>query len=315
MTATSGGGFSLMVEALGMAGMLEVPVVAVLAQRAGPSTGLPTKTEQGDLNLVLGAGQGDWPRAIIAPRNQQEAFTATVHAFNLAEMFQMPVVVMSDLYLSEGYSTVETFDFEVPIARGSWADETKPEEFKRYLYTPSGISPRSIPGQKGLEHIAGSDDHAEDGTLISDVLSGLPDSIVERTKMMEKRMRKIEGLREETPPPELWGPDDADLTLVSWGSSQGAVREAARYFNTEGKFKVNSLEYCYLFPFHSKETKKMLKESSKTLVIEGNFTGQFARLLAAETGILMDHHLHKYDGEPFEPRHVIARVKEVMKLD
>ncbi len=315
MTATSGGGFALMVEGLGMAGMLEVPVVAILAQRAGPSTGLPTKTEQGDLNLVLGAGQGDWPRAIIAPRNQQEAFAATVKAFNLAESYHTPIIVISDLYLSEGYSTVETFDFNLPIERGPWADETRPEEFKRYVYTESGVSPRSIPGQKGLEHIAGSDEHIEDGTLISDVLSGLPEYVAERTKMMEKRMSKLEGLRRDTPPPELWGPEDADLTLVSWGSSQGAVREAARHFNSAGKIRVNSLEYCYLFPFHSEETKKILKGCKKTLAVEGNFTGQFSRLLTAETGILLDYHLHKYDGEPFEPRHIIPKIEEVMKLD
>ncbi len=313
MTATSGGGFALMVEGLGLAGMLEVPVVAILAQRAGPSTGLPTKTEQGDLNLVLGAGQGDWPRAVIAPRNQQEAFAATVKAFNLAESYQTPIIVMSDLYLSEGYSTVETFDFNVPIKRGLWAGESKPEEFKRYLYTESGVSPRSIPGQKGLEHIAGSDEHMEDGTLISDVLSGLPEYILERTKMMEKRMRKIDGLRRVTPPPELWGPGDANLTLVSWGSSQGAVREAARHVNSLGKIKVNSLEYCYLFPFHSDETKKILKDCNKTLAVEGNYTGQFSRLLTAETGILLDYHLYKYDGEPFEPRHIVAKIKEAMK--
>jgi len=314
MTATSGGGFSLMVEGLGLAGMLEVPLVAVLAQRGGPSTGMPTKTEQGDLNLAMGAGQGDWPRGIIAPRNQQECFDATVKAFNLAEIYQTPIIVMTDLILSESYSTVETFDFNVPIIRGLRADETKPDEFKRYLVTESGVSPRSIPGQKGLVHIAGSDEHLEDGTLISDVLSGLPSSIEGRIKMHDKRMRKLKGMLKDTPGPELWGPDRADLTLVSWGATQGPAREAIERVAGEHNVKVNSLEYCYIFPFHSDETAALLKDASMTMAVEGNYTGQFARLLRAETGIGMDHHLHKYDGEPFEPRHIVRKIEEVLKL-
>ena len=314
MTATSGGGFSLMVEGLGLAGMIEVPLVAVLAQRGGPSTGLPTKTEQGDLNLALGAGQGDWPRAVIAPRNPQECFHKTVEAFNLAESYQTPVIIMSDLVLSEGYGTVETFDFNVPIKRGPMAGEPDAADFKRYLVTDSGVSPRSIPGQKGLQHIAGSDEHLEDGTLISDVLAGLPDSIVGRRKMMQKRMRKLEGMLRDTSPPELWGPEDADLTVVSWGSSQGPVREAVERVNSNHSVKVNSLEYVHLFPFHAEETKRILGGSKSTLAVEGNYTGQFSRLLRAETGIKMDHHLLKYDGEPFEPRDVVAKIKEVLSL-
>lgn len=314
MTATSGGGFSLMVEGIGLAGMLEVPLVVVLAQRAGPSTGLPTKTEQGDLNLALGAGQGDWPRAIVAPRNQQEAFTATVKAFNLADAYQTPIILMSDLVLSESYSTVETFVFKVPIDRGLYADESKPDEFKRYLYTESGVSPRVIPGLKGFQYIAGSDDHTEDGTLISDVLSGIPQYVEERRKMMDKRMRKLNGLLKDTSPPELWGPKDADLTIVSWGSSQGPVREAISRFNAQGQKKANSLEYFHLFPFHTEETKKMLGMAKMTLAVEANYTGQFSRLLTAETGIELDQHFNKYDGEPFEPRQIVARIKEVLKV-
>jgi len=313
MTATSGGGFSLMVEGLGMAGMLEVPVVVVLAQRGGPSTGLPTKTEQGDLNLALGAGQGDWPRAIIAPRNPQECFDLTVRAFNLADAYQTPIILMSDLVLSESYGTVDTFDFNVPIDRGMMADESKPESFKRYLVTESGVSPRAIPGQKGFQYIAGSDEHMEDGTLISDVLAGLPDSLKERVKMHDKRMRKLKSMLKETPGPELWGPEGADLTLISWGSTQGPLREAISRVNSEGKIKVNSLEYSYVFPFHADETKGILKGAKLKMAIEGNYTGQFARLLRAETGIDMDYHMHKYDGEPFEPRHIVSKIKEVIK--
>src|SRR3990172_3037134 len=227
MTATSGGGFSLMVEALGQAGMTETPLVAILVQRSGPSTGLPTKTEQGDLNLALGAGQGDWPRAILAPRHPEECFRLTAQAFNLAEIYQTPVIIMSDLYLSEGHHTVEPFDFNVPIVRGMMAaDGGSASEYKRYLHTDSGGSPRAFPGMKGYQFAAGTDEHMESGHLVSDVLAGLPEFIEERKRMMEKRMRKLEGLRRDAPLPERWGPANADLTLVLWGSTQGAAREA-----------------------------------------------------------------------------------------
>src|SRR3990170_865531 len=277
MTATSGGGFCLMVEALGQGGMTETPVVAVLVQRAGPSTGVPTKTEQGDLNLVLGAGQGDWPRAIIAPRDTVECFRSIVKAFNL------------------------------PILRGFLADGNGGgKDYKRFQFTENGISPRAFPGMKGFQFTAGTDEHMESGVLISDVLAGVPPWVEERRKMMEKRMRKLEGLRRELRPPELWGPADAELTIVSWGSTQGAVREAIGRLNGAGH-RVNSLEFFDLFPFKVEEAQELLEGAKRTLCVEGNYTGQFARLLRAETGYKVDELLAQYDGEPIEPREVVAR--------
>ena len=313
MTATSGGGFSLMVEALGQGGMTETPVVVVLVQRSGPSTGLPTKTEQGDLNLALGAGQGDWPRAILAPRNSEECFVLTTKAFNLADIYQTPVIVMSDLYLSEGYRTVDPFDFNVPILRGMMAaDGGTAKEYKRYLLTESGVSPRSIPGMKGYQYIAGSDEHDEAGVLISDILAGVPEYVELRKRMMEKRMRKLDGLRKDTPPPEKWGPSDADITLVLWGSTQGAAREAAARVEEREGFHVNTVEFPTLFPFHRDEALALLKAAKTTLSIEGNFTGQFTRLLRAETGYAPDHFFGKYDGEPFQAREIAAKILEVV---
>ncbi|MBI4415935.1 MAG: 2-oxoacid:acceptor oxidoreductase subunit alpha [Euryarchaeota archaeon] len=315
MCATSGGGFCLMVEALGQAGMTETPVLCVLVQRAGPSTGLPTKTEQGDLNLALGAGQGDWPRAILAPRNAPECFDATVRAFNLAEVYQTPIIVMSDLYLGEGNRTVESgqLDFNVPILRGFLVDGNGDgKDYKRYAFTETGISPRAFPGTKGYQHVAATDEHAEQGILISDVLAGVPRWIEERRKMMEKRMRKTEGLRHELRPPELWGPADADLTIVSWGSTQGAVREALGRLHAMGH-EVNSLEFCDLFPMRIEKTQEALEGVNKSLCVEVNYTGQFARLLRAETGYKVDHMFTKYDGEPFEPREIVARALEVIE--
>ena len=314
MTATSGGGFSLMVEGLGQGGMVEAPVVAVLVSRTGPSTGLPTKTEQGDLNLALGAGQGDWPRAILAPRNTDECFHLTAEAFNLAEVYQTPVILMSDLYLSEGYRTVDGFDFNVPIIRGLLAQDGGEAEgaYLRYKITESGVSPRALPGQKGFEFIAGSDEHDEKGELISDVFAGIPEYVEVRKRMMEKRMRKLDGLRRDTKGPELWGPRDADLTLISWGSTQGPLREAVRNVQETDGIAVNSLEFSHLFPFHADETKTAWAGAKRTLAIEGNFTGQFTRLLAAETGLRPDHFLGKYDGEPFAPSEIEAKIREVL---
>ncbi len=314
MVATSGGGFSLMVEAIGQAGMTETPLVAVIVQRGGPSTGLPTKTEQGDLNLVLGAGQGDWPRAILAPRHTKECFELTAKAFNLAEVYQTPVLVLSDLYLGEGFRTVDKLDFNVPIVRGLMAADggSAQGSFKRYAYTASGVSPRVLPGTKGYQYIAATDEHMESGGLISDILAGLPEFVEERRRMHEKRMRKLEGLRQDTPPPELWGSRNADLTLIHWGSTWGPAHEAILQIEEQEGIHVSSLEFPTLFPFHADETLQVLRAAKKTLSIEANYTGQFARLLRAETGYKPNFIFHKYDGEPFTPREIADKVLEVV---
>jgi 2-oxoglutarate ferredoxin oxidoreductase subunit alpha len=316
MCATSGGGFALMVEALGQAGMTETPLVAVLVQRTGPSTGLPTKTEQGDLNLALGAGQGDWPRAILAPRTAPECFDMIVKALNLADVYQTPILVLSDLYLGEGNRTMDRdeLDFNVPILRGFLADESGDGKgFKRYKITQSGISPRAFPGWKGHQFTAPTDEHMESGILISDVLAGVPPWVEERRKMMEKRMRKLEGLRAEMSLPELWGSPDADLTIMSWGSTAPTVREAIGRLAAAGH-TANSLEFSHLFPMKIPETQELLERNdTTTLMVEGNYTGQFAHLLRAETGYRPDFMLTKYDGEPFEAREIVARAVKVIK--
>jgi 2-oxoglutarate ferredoxin oxidoreductase subunit alpha len=313
MTATSGGGFSLMVEAIGQAGMTETPLVAILVQRSGPSTGLPTKTEQADLNLALGAGQGDWPRAILAPRYPEECFRITAQAFNLAEIYQTPIIVMSDLYLGEGFRTVDKLDFNVPIVRGMMAaDGGTPQGYKRYQITESGVSPRALPGMKGFEFVAATDEHMEDSTLISDVLSGLPEYVEERRKMHAKRMRKLDGLRKDTPPPELWGPKNADLTLIVWGSTWGAAHEAIQQIEEKEGTKVNSLEFPTLFPFHTERTQQILRGVKQSLAVEGNYTGQFSRLLRAETGYKPDHFYGRSDGEPFAARDIADKIREVV---
>jgi len=312
MTASSGGGFALMTEGLGMAGMAEVPVVVVDAARAGPSTGLPTKTEQGDLNLLLGAGQGEWPRAILAPSDPVEAYNLTVAAFDLAERFQTPVLVLTDFHLAEAMEVVdrEEINFNIPIP-SLFTVEPDSHRYRRYLDTESGVSPRAFPGQPGLNHIALSDEHDEYGGDVSDIRAGIPAAIAVRKKMMEKRMRKLKGLAKEVPPPVLEGPPDAPLTFVAWGSPVGAVRDAMAILQEKGK-ATNLLRFPTLYPLDPDVVRSMFARTRKTLLVEGNFSGQFAHLLRAETGIEFPHKFLKYDGEPFYPHQIVARAQEVL---
>jgi 2-oxoglutarate/2-oxoacid ferredoxin oxidoreductase subunit alpha len=311
MTATSGGGFSLMVEALGMAGMTETPLVVVESQRAGPSTGLPTKTEQGDLNLMLGAGQGEFPRAILAPTNPAEAYDAAVEAFRLAEAWQTPILLASDLHLSESLATVDREELRSPGPIPSlFTVEPNGHSYLRYQYSDSGVSPRAIPGQQGLQFIAGSDEHDERGHLISDVRSGLPKWVSERQRMMEKRMHKLEGIARELPAPRLEGPAHAPLTFLAWGSTVGAVRDAMGELTRGGK-TTNLLWFPAVYPLETKRVSAALGAAQRTLLVEGNYSGQFGRLLRAETGFVPSDRLVKYDGEPFFPHEIVAKALEV----
>jgi 2-oxoglutarate/2-oxoacid ferredoxin oxidoreductase subunit alpha len=311
MCATSGGGFALMSEAIGMAGMIEAPVVVVEVQRGGPSTGIPTKTEQGDLNQVFGASQGDFPRVIIAPTDTADCFWSTVEAMNLAEKYQLPVLIISDLLVSEHPETIEAdaLRHDVPIDRGALVTEWPKEkgQFKRFKNTFSGISPRALPGTENTEYVAGTDEHDEQGILISDVFTTQP----VRRKIMERRMKKVDLALKDLKPPVLEGPADAPVTLIGWGSSHGVIREARQLLAAEG-IVCNQLQVKYMHPFHSKEISELLKNSKTLIGVEGNYTGQFARFLRAETGIGVHDNILKYDGEPFEPRIIVEEVKRIM---
>src|SRR5713226_2509567 len=228
MCATSGGGFALMTEALGAAAMMEIPVVCIDVQRAGPSTGVPTKTEQGDLWQVMGAGQGDYPRIIVTPTNITECFTIVPRLFNLVDRFQCPGIILSDLLLSEGRSSIDPaeLDFNVPIDRGEViglnGDGPSHNGYKRYRITESGISPRALPGTPGHTHVVATDEHDEDGVLISDEFTDPH----KRQAAHEKRMRKMDNLLPLLEPPALRGPADAPVTLLGWGSTEGVIQEA-----------------------------------------------------------------------------------------
>ena len=312
MCATSGGGFALMTEAIGQAGMIEAPVVFITVQRGGPSTGIPTKTEQADLNQALGASQGDFPRIIMAPADVTDAYYTAAEALNLADKYQLPVIILSDLLVSEHPETIERDGLkpDLLIDRGQLVTEW-PEDngtYKRYAFTESGVSPRALPGTKNTLYIAPTDDHDEEGILISDEYTSPP----VRRKVQEKRMKKLEGALRELPPPQLEGPKDADVTLVGWGSCKGVIREAAEILRSEG-IVTNQLHFKYLLPFHTKEALEILNRCKRTVGVEVNYTGQFARHLRSETGVSLDDMILKYDGEPFEPAFIVNRVKEIVQ--
>jgi 2-oxoglutarate ferredoxin oxidoreductase subunit alpha len=318
MCATSGGGFALMTEAIGMAGMIEAPAVFINVMRGGPSTGIPTKTEQGDLNQVFGASQGDYPRAILAPITLKDCYYSAAEALNLAEQFQIPVTIVSDLLLSEHRETLETDDLtpQLPIERGALLREVPAAgangngngHYKRFALTPSGISPRVLPGTPGTTFVAPTDEHDEEGVLISDEHTNA--SI--RRKMQEKRMRKMEALLAALPPPTLEGPADAEITLIGWGSTWGVIHEAVAQLAAAG-MPANHLHFKYLVPFHAREASEILQRCKRTAVVEGNYTGQFARHLRAETGHSANALILRYDGEPFDPGEVAARARAIVE--
>src|SRR5713226_7966280 len=313
MCATSGGGLALMTEAIGMAGMIETPVVVVNVMRAGPSTGVPTKTEQADLNQAFGASQGDFPRIVIAPLSMPDCFTTPALAFNGADRYQCPVIILADLLMSEGNETVDSalLDVEFPIDRGELITEAKGqangEPYLRYKDTPSGISPRGIPGVPGHLYVAGTDEHDEDGVLISDVYT----DPVRRKKMVDKRARKMSTVLDHVPPPLFAGPTDAEVTLVGWGSNWGVLSEAVERLNAAG-IATNHLHVSVLMPFQAREIGRILGRSKRIIAVENTHSGQFARLIRAETGIAANGHVRKYDGEPFEPKHIVAGVRALL---
>jgi 2-oxoglutarate ferredoxin oxidoreductase subunit alpha len=307
MTATSGGGFSLMSEALGLAAITETPIVVVVCQRPGPSTGLPTRTEQGDLKFVLHASQGDFPRFVIAPGDIEECFYKTIEAFNLGEKYQCPVILILDKYLSESHKTAEEFDVSgIKIERGlllSNEELERIEEFKRYEFTETGISPRTIPSQRRGIFTATGNEHDETGYLSEDKTV--------RTKMMDKRFRKFEQAEKEIPEPKLFGPKNAEVTIIAWGSTKGPVKEAMRLLDSDG-VKANFLQILYVSPFPTNTVSKIIETSKKTVIVENNKTAQLASLIKEKTGKEIEYKILKYDGRQFFPTEIYQRVKEVL---
>jgi 2-oxoglutarate ferredoxin oxidoreductase subunit alpha len=304
MTATSGSGLCLMVEGIGLAGITETPIVIIDAQRPGPAVGLPTRTEQGDLQFVLNAHHGDFPRAVLAPATIEDAFWVTINAFNWAEKYQMPVIILTDQHLASSHATVDPLDLsQVKINRGMLFSEKKddPLEYMRHRITKSGISPRAFPGLGKTLVVTDCDEHDEEGHLTEDA--------GERMAQVQKRLRKLIPLEREVSTPEMYGPKRAETTLIGWGSTYGAIHEAVNILRREDT-SVNMLHLNELWPFPVEAVADAVGKARNSYVIENNATGQLARLIKTETGYDVGGRILKYDGRPFTPDYIAQAVKK-----
>jgi 2-oxoglutarate ferredoxin oxidoreductase subunit alpha len=302
MTATSGGGFCLMVEGVGLAGMTETPIVIIEGQRPGPAIGLPTRTEQGDLEFILHASHGEFPRVVFAPGTADDCFWTTITAFNLAEKYQLPVFIITDHYLANSYFTTDKFDLnKVTIDRGLlFIKNLNGKDYKRHAFTASGISPRAFPGNKDALVVTDSDEHDEGGHLIEDADT--------RVKMMDKRLRKLDGLKEEIIPPRFYGPEKTDTLLIGWGSTYGVIKESVDMLNKDsGSFGHLHLNQIWPFPVEAVST--AIKNARHCYVIENNATGQLAGVIRRETGLSAGNML-KYDGRPFTPAYIVRELRK-----
>ncbi len=307
MTGTSGGGYALMVEALSLAGITEMPMVIAMGQRPGPATGMPTWTEQGDLLFILHSGHGEFPKIILAPGDMEETYRLTLEAFNLADIYQTPVFILVDKYLQEGHQTIDKLqmtNYKLQINRGKLLTEKDLQNitnYKRYQITDDGISPRVRPGMRNILHQVNSYEHLEDGHTTEEEN--------ERIKQVDKRNRKTATfLVKDAKLPVLYGKIEAPLTVVAWGSMKGPILQAMR--GNEDKF--NLLHFSYLWPLPPAPITKMLKDCRKTLLVENNSTGQLGQLLKMVTGMGIDNRLLKYSGRPIYPEEILDKIKEIL---
>lgn len=299
MTTTSGGGFALMCEAVSLSGMTETPMVIYLGQRPGPATGLPTRTEQGDLNLALYSGHGEFPRIILTPGTLEDGFYLAKKAFNLADKFQSPVFVLSDQYFSD--SCYNTKPFETEKTEITEYIEKTSSDYKRYALTDSGISPRGIPNFGDGLVVVDSDEHDEEGHITEDFNL--------RTKMVNKRMAKLDLMREESILPDFFGEATAKVLVIGWGSTCNAIKEAlAKIDNSDIAF----LYFKQVYPLN-KGILEYLKNIQKIICVENNYAGQFANLLKLELGISVDEKILKYNGQPFSIEELVLKINEVLK--
>lgn len=307
MTGSSGGGFCLMVEALGLSGIAEIPLVVVDAQRPGPATGLPTRTEQSDLKFVISASQGEFPRMVIGLRNHTDAFYQTARALRMAEKYQIPVILLTDQYLGDSSSTVKPYDLESiePVNLRNTPDE-KEGEYLRYRFTEDGISPRLIPGKTRNFVAADSDEHDERGWITEDSDT--------RIRMMDKRMGKLKLLEEELLEPEFIGVEEFDTLFLGWGSTYGPISEAVQTLNQSGKGKYAALLFGDIYPLPKKLLTKMAPKAKTIINIEQNATGQLAQLIREQTGIHCQDAILKYDGRQISGEEIVKVVAKEVSL-
>lgn len=307
MTGTSGGGFSLMVEGLGLAGITETPLVILMGMRPGPATGMPTWTGQGDLKFLIHAAQDEFPRIVLAPGDMEEAFYMTMEAFNLADRYQTPVFILTDKYIAEGHQSVPVYDPKrVAVDRGkllSWEDGETATNYLRYRVTDDGLPVRALPGMKSAVFTANSYEHDEYGYSTEDAS--------ERVKQVDRRSRKMDPYRMSIPRPAVYGPAEAELTLVGWGSTVNPGREAIRRLTAENyPHPVNYVHFSYIWPFPEKHATELLQSAKRLVLLEGNAEAQLGSLIREYTGVfIMDTYL-RYDGRPFYPDDIVRMVKE-----
>lgn len=300
MTATSGGGFSLMVEGLGLAAMMETPVVIINGMRPGPATGLPTWSGQGDLRFVLHAHQGDFPRIVLAAGDPQEAFFLTMQAFNLADKYQTPVIVLVDKNICEHDQSMPVFDVKNYVIDQGKFTTKKEEGFERYKLSQDGISLRSVPGS-GNFFIANSYEH---NTIGHDT-----EEIEDINNQMRKRMAKFTTCAiNEDISPKLYGPQDADVTIVSWGSNKGSIIQTLKDFPN-----VNYLHITWMSPFPATKVKEVLEKAKHIVNIECNYSAALGGLIKEHAGIEIKDNLLKYDGRPFFPEEISEKLNNILQ--
>jgi len=300
MIATSGSGFALMEEAVGLSGMIETPVVIYVGQRPGPAVGLPTRTSQEDLNLTLYSGPGEFARIIFAPGNFEDAFKLSQISFNLADKYQIPVFILSDQYFAECYYNIPSLDLsDLNIENHIVKTD---ENYKRYQLTPDGVSPRGIPGFGVGVVVVDSDEHDEEGHITEDLDL--------RAKMVEKRFtKKMEKIREEVIPPELVGNEDYEILVLGWGSTYGTIKEVVNELDSD---KIAFLHFKQVYPL-STNTLNYLKKARKTIIFENNVSSQFGNLIKLELGFDIDEAVLKYDGMPFSVEEVTEKLEKLLE--
>jgi 2-oxoglutarate ferredoxin oxidoreductase subunit alpha len=300
MITTSGGGFALMSEGISLAGIIETPIVMHLAQRPGPATGLPTRTEQGDLELALYSGHGDFPRIILSPGTLEDGFFLTQKAFNLAAKFQSPVIILTDQFFMDLYYNFPPMDIS-DLTIEKHVIKTK-KDYQRYKLTDNGLSPRGIPAFGDGFIRADSDEHDEDGFITEDLDET-------RINMVNKRFNKLEAIKEEVLPPELIGPEKYDYLVIGWGSTFTAIEEALEEI---GNDKLAFLFFKQVYPVHE-QVKDYLQKAKKVILIENNATGQFGKLLLLNTGFQIENKILKFNGMPFSKEELVEKITAQME--
>jgi 2-oxoglutarate/2-oxoacid ferredoxin oxidoreductase subunit alpha len=298
MVTTAGGGFALMSEGLSLCGMIESPLVVVIGQRPGPATGQPTRTEQGDLNLALYAGHGEFPRIIFAPGTLDEGFYLTQKAFNLADKYQVPVIILGDQFYLESY--YNNPEFKMDGLKNETAVVKTDRNYKRFQLTGNGLSPRGIPGFGDGYVCVDSDEHDETGHITEDLDL--------RTKMVDKRLNKMKLIEKEAVEPTLTGPSSYKALLVCWGSNYFPVKEACENLDLKD---TSILHLSQVYPLPS-GVKKRLEKAEKIIMIENNATGQLSKLIRLETGIYIEKLILKYNGMPFSVEELEKEIKKLV---